>query len=131
MNETKIKKTVACVFLILLTIICIQSIVYSTTVRRADTTIDTLNRELSDARARAAECSRQIEDCTGTINQCHDSVGRIADQFGDDRAELSDIIENLKTVRQEIENMENAINFFYIKYGYIDYNSNNNGGTVE
>ena len=126
MNEKNYRKIIIAMFLVFVSVIIAQSIADNTTIRRADTTIDALNRELSDARARAENCTRQLEDCTGTIIQCHDSVERIADSFSDDRAELSDIIENLRKVREEVENMENSINFFYIKYGYTDDNFNNN-----
>lgn len=127
MNEKNYRKIIGVLFLVLVSIIIVQSIVYNTALRRADITIGSLNRELSEARARVSECSRELEDCTGTISQCHDAVGRIADNFRDDRAELQDIIGNLRTVREEIENMENALNFFYDKYGYIDNSFSNNG----
>lgn len=113
MNEKNYRKIIIAMFLVFVSIIVAQSIVDNTTIRRADTSINTLNRELSDARARAENCSRQLEDGTRTISQCHDSVERIADSFSDDRAELSDIIENLRKVREEVENMENSINFLH------------------
>ena len=114
-----------------LAIIFIQSIVDNNVIRRADIKIDSLERELSDARNRVENCTRELEDCRGTVDQCYNSVGRIADDLADDRAELSGIIENLKQIRTEVESMENALSFFYIKYGYNVDNSDNSVEVIE
>jgi chromosome segregation ATPase len=95
-------------------------------VRRADTTIDNLERELAAARAGVERSTRELEDSRRTIKECHDTVGRIADSLGEQSGELQSIIGNLKTVRQEIENMESTLNFFYIKYGLDDNTTDNN-----
>lgn len=131
MNEKNYKIIVIGTILCFVVLLFLQSVVDGAAFRRADTKIDTLERELSVARERVADCTRELEDCRGTVDQCYNSVGRIADNLADDRAELSGIIENLKQVRKEVEDMENALNFFYVKYGYIDHNFDNNGGELE
>lgn len=131
MNEKGYKVIVIGTILCFVILLFAQSIVDGTAFRRADTQIDALERELFDARKRVEDCTRELEDCRGTVDQCYNSVGRIADNLADDRTELSGIIENLKQVRKEVENMENALNFFYIKYGYLDHNSSDNGGELE
>lgn len=131
MNEKGYKGIVIGTILCFVVLLFVQSIVDGAAFRRADTQIDALERELFDARNRVENCTRELEDCRGTVDQCYNSVGRIADNLADDRTELSGIIEDLKQIRTEVENMENALNFFYIKYGYLDDYNYNNGGTVE
>ena len=132
MNEYQIKKGwVIASFILFLAIIFIQSVCDNHAIRRADTQIDTLERNLADAEKRAAQCERELEDSRRTIAKCHSSVGNIAERLGEQSEELSGIIENLKTVREEVKNMENSLNFFYIKYGLNDNNPDNLGGEIE
>ena len=131
MDEKQFKKggIVLCFFLCL-AIICVQSIVYNRDVRRADTTIDNLERELVDARSRIENSTRELEDSRRTLEQCYNSVDRITGTIREQSTELSGIIENLRAVRTEVENMENALCFFYVKYGYLDNYIDNNGSEL-
>lgn len=132
MNEKQFKKiSVSLCLLMFVAIIFAQSVIDNRAIRRADTEIDTLERELADARRRVEECGRQLEDSTRTIEQCYNSVGRIADTVSDQSTQLQSIIANLRTVREEVKNMENALNFFYIKYGIAFGNTDNTGGELE
>ena len=131
MNEKECRIIVIITILFFLAVVFIQSIAYNQSARRTDTQIDGLTQQLDDARARVENCTRELNDCRGTFEKCYNSVGRIADSLNGQSEELSGIIENLKTVREEVENMENALNFFYIKYGYPDDDFNSDGGTVE
>lgn len=120
MNEKKYRFIISAVIILFVTVIVIQSVTDGAAIRRADTQIDTLERQLSDATRRVEESRRELEDCRGTIRQCYTSVERIAYDIGRQSEELSDIIGKLKVVRTEVENMENALCFFYVKYGYND-----------
>ena len=132
MNEKQFKKiSVSLCLLMFVAIIFAQSVIDNRAIRRADTQIDTLERELADARRRVEECGRQLEDSTRTIEQCYNSVGRIADTVSDQSTQLQSIIANLRTVREEVKNMENTLNFFYIKYGIAFDNTDNQGGELE
>ena len=117
MNE-KFKKTViGCAFAFLVCVIAVQSVAHNIAVRRADTAIDTLTEQLTDAQCRLTLYRAEIKAGRDTIAECSGSVGRIADGLESQSGELSDIIGNLKQVRTEIEKMENAFNMFYDKYG--------------
>jgi len=120
MNEKKYRFIISAVIVLFVTVLVIQSVTDGAAIRRADTQIDALERQLSDATRRVEESRRELEDCRGTVRQCYTSVGRIANDIGRQSEELSDIIGKLKVIRTEIENMENALSFFYIKYGYND-----------
>ena len=120
MNE-KLKKTiVSIIFLLLVVCIVIQSVVDNNAIRRADTTIDTLGTELADAQSRIGRYREEIGGCRATVDECRGSIRRINNGLERQSSELKDIIDNLKTVRAEVENMENALNQFYDKYGYLD-----------
>lgn len=131
MNETFKKAGIVGVFLTLILCLFIQSIVDSSTIRRADTQIDSLVRELDDVRTELENSRREIADSRRTITECRESVSSIADGIGADTTELNDIIANLRKIRTEVEVMENAINFFYDNYGFGDDNNNNNGSELE
>lgn len=125
MNEKFKKNVIIFSFLFLVGCIVVQSIVDNKSLRRADNAIDTLGDQLADAQARLVGCTIEIRESRATINECRSSVRRVTDGLERQSTELKDIIENLKTVRAEIENMENALNMFYDKYGDND-NGNNN-----
>lgn len=130
MNEEWKKSVfISCVFFI--AVLCLQSVVDGAAIRRANTTIDDLKRELDNAERRVGNVTRELEDSRTTIRGCYNSVGRIADNLAEQSTELSEIIANLRTVREEIKTMENNLDFFYIKYGYNNNNFNNTGGEVE
>ena len=131
MNEKYTKGVVTICFLACVFIIVAQSIAYDYTVRRKDTEINNLVRDLGDARERIAFSTRETEDCRRTIKQCYDSIGTIADNLGRGNDELSDVIEGLKVVREEIEVLENNLDFFYIKYGYHHDDNRDNDGDIE
>lgn len=130
MNEEWKKSVfITCIFFV--AVLFLQSIVDGYAFRRANTTIDNLERELSNATRRVKDVSRELEDSRSTIRNCYNSVGRIADDLAEQSTELSEIIANLRTVREEVKNMENALNFFYIKYGYNYDDFNNNVEEIE
>ena len=87
--------------------------------------------ELINARKERGFTQRELEDSRNTIKQCYNSVERIADNTREQSAELSDIIRELTTIREEVEVMENALNFFYIKYRLNDSASDNNSEVTE
>lgn len=130
MNEKQKKITIVVCFFFLVLFILIQSIADNIAIRRADTTIDTLGYELADAQRRLTENREEIRDCRNTISECRGSIGRVHNELERQSTELKDIIRNLETVREEIENMENSLNLFYDKYGYND-NDNLNISEVE
>lgn len=131
MNE-KYKKTIIVIsFFFLVLFILIQSIADNIAIRRADTTIDTLGYELADAQRRLTENREEIRDCRNTISECRGAVGRVHNSLERQSTELKDIIRNLETVREEVENMENALADFYGKYSYNDEYNYNNGSEVE
>lgn len=120
MNEKQKKIIVVLCMFMFLAMLLAQSIVCNREIRRADIQIDTLERELASSRERVAHSQRELEDSRNTIKQCYNSVERIADNAREQSAELSDIIRELTTVREEVKVMENALHFFYIKYGLND-----------
>lgn len=120
MNEKQKKIIVILCMFMFLALLLAQSVVCNREIRRADIQIDTLERELASSRERVADTQRELEDSRNTIKQCYNSVERIADNAREQSAELSDIIRELTAVREEVEVMENALNFFYIKYGFND-----------
>lgn len=128
MNEKNKKIIIGIIFILLVLCILAQSIIDNRAVRRADTEIDNLKRELADARVRAEQCSREVEDSRRTVEQCYNSVGRIASTVREQSTELSGIIENLRTIRAEVETMENSLSFLRIKYGYYVDSDSDNGG---
>lgn len=99
----------------------LQSITSHHAVRRADTQIDCLERELDNARERIRECTTELVECRATVGECSDTVGRIAERLNGDADTLQSVITNLRLVRKEVEEMENALNNFYDKYGRIGY----------
>lgn len=125
MNYEKFKTIVfiSCICLLSL-FLGIQSIADNLAIRRADTTIDSLERELDSLRT-------ELEASRRTITECRREVTSIADGIGNDTTELQDVIRQLKKVREGIENMENAFNFFYDIYGDNDFNLDNTGGEIE
>lgn len=127
MNEKFKKNVVVFSFLFLIGCIVVQSIVDNRAIRRADNAVDTLGEQLADAQARLVGCTTEIRESRATIDECRSSVRRVTDGLERQSTELKDIIENLKTVRAEVENMENALNLFYDKYGN---NDSNNSDTV-
>ena len=131
MNDKQKKNVIIICFMALVLCLIVQSFVYSWYFRRADRTIDSLERQLLDVRTELDGTRRTVSDCAGTIRDCRKSVTTIADGIGNDNAELKGIIANLKQIRTEIENMENTLNLFYDKYGNIDFGLDNTGGTVE
>lgn len=120
MNEKQKKIIVVLCMFMFLALLVAQSIVCNREIRRADIQIDTLERELATSRERVANTQRELEDSRNTIRQCYNSVERIADNAREQSAELSDIIRELTAVREEVEVMENALNFFYIKHSLND-----------
>lgn len=131
MNEKQKKITIVVCFFFLVLFILIQSIADNIAIRRADTTIDTLGYELADAQRRLTNSTEEIRDCRNTISECRGAVGRVHNELERQSTELKDIIRNLETVREEVENMENALADFYGKYSYNDEYNNNNGSEVE
>ena len=128
MNEKSKKIIVSIVFLLLVLCILIQSIVDNIAIRRANTALDTLGTELADAQSSLAASRTEIREGRATIIECRSAVRRVNDGLERQSTELKDIIENLRTVRTEIENMENALNKFYDKYGDSVDDFNNTGG---
>ena len=128
MNEKFKKNVVVFSFLFLIGCIVVQSIVDNRAVRRADNAVDALGKQLADAQARLVGYTTEIRESRATIDECRSSVRRAADGLDRQSTELKDIIENLKTVRAEVENMENALNMFYDKYGD---NDSDNSDTVK
>ena len=128
MNEKYKKIIVSIVFTLLVVCILIQSIADNYVIRRANNAVDNLERELGDAQTRLAEYRGEIRECRTTVDGCRESVTRIAERLDGQSGELKDIISNLKQVRTEIENMENALNKFYVKYGDSVDDFNNTGG---
>lgn len=120
MNEKQKKIIVVLCLFMFLAMFLAQSIVCNGEIRRADIQIDTLERELATSRERVANTQRELEDSRNTIRQCHNSVERIAENTREQSAELSDIIRELTAIREEVEVMENTLNFFYIKYRLND-----------
>lgn len=131
MNEKQKKIIVVECMLLFIALLVAQSIVCNREIRRADIQIDTLERELATSRERVADTQRELEDSRNTIRQCYNSVERIADNTREQSAELSDIIRELTTIREEVEVMENALNFFYIKHSLNDSASDNNSEVTE
>lgn len=131
MNEKHKKIIIGIAFAALFLCILVQSIADNITIRRADTTIDTLERELRDTQNRLADCKTEVRESRAAITDCRQSVERIADSLDRQSGELADIIENLKQVRAEIEVMENTINIFYDKHGNSDNDNNNTGGELK
>ena len=139
MNEEGFKKSVigfAFVFLVL--VIVVLSVCDNLALRRADSTIDTLTEQLDDAqrrisesRERLSESRAELSDCRRTVDECRRSVGQIANGLERQSTELGSIIENLRTVRAEVKNMENALDKFYDKYGNNDDDNYNNGSEVK
>ena len=122
MNEKFKKNVVVFSFLFLIGCIVVQSIVDNRAVRRADNAVDALGKQLADAQARLVGYTTEIRESRATIDECRSSVRRVTDGLDRQSTELKDIIENLKTVRAEVENMENALAVFYDKYGDNDSN---------
>lgn len=131
MNEKNSRKVIIVVYLLLVAIVVVQSIVYSTAIRRADTTIDSLTQQLDDTQRRLTDCRTEIAAGRNTIVECRSSIRRVNSGLEQESTRVSDIIEDLKRVRTEIENMENAIDYFYNKYGDNIDNLNNMDGEVE
>lgn len=131
MNEKQKKIVIVLCMFMFLALLLAQSIVYNREIERADIQIDTLERELATSRERVADTQRELEDSRNTIKQCYNSVERIADNAREQSAELSDIIRELTAIREEVEVMENALNFFYIKHSLNDSASDNNSEVAE
>lgn len=131
MNEKQKKIIVVLCLFMFLDMFLAQSIVCNGEIRRADIQIDTLERELATSRERFANTQRELEDSRNTIRQCYNSVERIAENTRGQSAELSDIIRELTAIREEVEVMENALNFFYIKHSFNDSASDNNSEVTE
>ena len=117
MNEKQKKNIIIICFLVLVACFFIQSIAYNQSLGRANTTIDNLTEQLGDAQCRLVESRTEIRVCRDTIDDCRCSVRQIADGIERQSTDLKGIIENLKQVRAEVENMENALNMFYDNYG--------------
>ena len=131
MNEKQKKITIVLCFFFLVLFILIQSIADNIAIRRADTTIDSLTQQLDDTQRRLTDCRTEIAAGRDTIVECRSSIRRVNSGLEQESTRVSDIIENLKRVRTEIENMENAIDYFYNKYGDNIDNLNNMDGEVE
>lgn len=131
MNEKQKKIIVVLCMFLFIALLVAQSIVCNREIRRADIQIDTLERELATSRERVANTQRELEDSRNTIRQCYNSVERIADNTREQSAELSDIIRELTAIREEVEVMENALNFFYIKHSLNDNASSSNDEVTE
>ena len=131
MNEKLKRAGIIGTFLLLVALLVVQSITDHKTVRRADTTIDLLTRQLDDATKRLDDNREEIRDCRNTIAECRSGVRQVNNGLERETERVSDIIGKLKIVREEIENMENALNKFYDKYGSDDDYNYNNGSEVE
>ena len=131
MNEKQKKIIVVLCMLLFIAMLVTQSIVCNREIRRADIQIDTLERELATSRERVAYTQRELEDSRNTIKQCYNSVERIAENTREQSAELSDIIRELTTIREEVKVMEDALNFFYIKHSLDDNAFNDNDEVTE
>lgn len=131
MNETQKKIMVVLCMFMFLVMFFVQSIVCNREIRRADIQIDTLERELSTSRERVIDTQRELEDSRNTIRQCYNSVERIAENTREQSAELSDIIRELTTIREEVKVMEDALNFFYNNYSLDDNALDSNDEVTE
>ena len=131
MNEKSKKIIISLAIVFFVMLIVIQSITDNIIIRRANTQIDTLTEQLGDAQSRLVSCESEIRAGRNTIRECSNSVGRIANGLEEQSTELSGIIQNLKQVRAEVENMENALDKFYDNYGYFDFGYNNIDKEVE
>lgn len=138
MNEKFEKSVIGFAFVFLVLVIVVLSVCDNLALRRADSTVDTLTEQLDDAqrrlsesRAELSESRERLSESRRTIDECRRSVGQIANGLERQSTELGSIIENLRTVRAEVENMENALDKFYDKYGDSDDYNYNNGSEVE
>lgn len=131
MNEKQFKKIgiIGC-FVVLVFLLVIQSITDNITIRRANTAVDTLTRELTDAQERLTDCRAEVRAGRTTINDCRNAIRRVNNGLEYDTARVSDIIDNLKQVRNEIEIMENALNKFYDNYGSVGDDFDNTGSEI-
>ena len=124
MNEKLKKAGVIGTFILLVGLLVVQSIVDHQTIRRANSKVDQYSRLLTDSRMRVDYCAEQLVDCRRTITECDNSVERIANELNESGTTLQSVIANLRTVREEVEAMENALDYFHSKYGYNLDNSN-------
>lgn len=132
MNEKQFKKIgiIGC-FVVLVFLLVFQSITDNITIRRANIAVDTLTRELTDAQERLTDCRAEVRAGRTTINDCRNAIRRVNNGLEYDTARVSDIIDNLKQVRNEIEVMENALNKFYDNYGSVGDDIDNTGSEIE
>lgn len=132
MNEKQFKKIgiIGC-FLVLVFLLVFQSITDNITIRRANIAVDTLTRELTDAQERLTDCRAEVRAGRATINDCRNAIRRVNNGLEYDTARVSDIIDNLKQVRNEIEVMENALNKFYDNYGSVGDDIDNTGSEIK
>lgn len=132
MNEKQFKKIgiIGC-FVVLVFLLIFQSITDNITIRRANIAVDTLTRELTDAQERLTDCRAEVRAGRATINDCRNAIRRVNNGLEYDTARVSDIIDNLKQVRNEIEVMENALNKFYDNYGSVGDDIDNTGSEIE
>ena len=131
MNEKQFKKIgiIGC-FLVLVFLLIFQSITDNITIRRANSAIDNLTRELTDAQRRLTDCRAEVRAGRETINDCRNAIRRVNNGLECDTARVSDIIDNLKQVRNEIEVMENSLNQFYDNYGSVGNDFDNTGSEL-
>lgn len=117
MNEKQKKITVSICFLCLVLCIVLQSVVSKCSSARTDRQIDALERELVGAREELARVGAELTDSRRTIGECRESVADITAELGNDNKELRGIIGQLEKIREEVEDMEDALRSFYGKYG--------------
>lgn len=129
-NNSKKIGIIGC-FVVLVSLLVVQSITDNITIRRANIAVDTLTRELTDAQERLTDCRAEVRAGRTTINDCRNAIRRVNNGLEYDTARVSDIIDNLKQVRNEIEVMENALNKFYDNYGSVGNDIDNTGSELK
>lgn len=130
MNEKLKRIGIIGTFLLLVALLVVQSITDNITIRRANIAVDTLTRELTDAQERLTDCRAEVRAGRTTINDCRNAIRRVNNGLECDTARVSDIIDNLKQVRNEIEVMENSLNQFYDNYGSVGNDFDNTGSEL-
>lgn len=120
------KKFILCaVVSFLLGIFCILSISIPVTLARFNRA-DTYINELTD---RLAESNRKLETASTTVMDCRKSVERITSIASTGTGTLTEVINNLKRIRDEIQKMEEGL--YRYEFDSDSNNRDNSNNSVE
>lgn len=108
-NQKTILNLVLCFVLGAAVTLAVTIPIHITVVRRANSKSVELSNRLFESERRLADATTEVTACRESITECRKSVERISEATRAGNGTLTDIINSLKRIRDEVQIMEKRI----------------------